>query len=102
AERSVLLQGLPENARHHLLSTSVHSGARVEPRPHLSAQGRRGEPGEPRRGCQDEQVTASTRPAARARQDRSAPPPARGAARPLAVTGAIAASMVTITGLLIL
>jgi hypothetical protein len=47
-------------------------------------------------------VTASTRPEAGARPDRSAPPPVRGAARPLAVTGAIAASMVTITGLLIL
>jgi Family of unknown function (DUF6350) len=47
-------------------------------------------------------VTASTRPQAGARPDRSAPLPARGAARPLAVTGAIAASMVTITGLLIL
>lgn len=47
-------------------------------------------------------MTASTRPEAGARPDRSAPPPVRGAGRPLAVTGAIAASMVTITGLLIL
>ena len=47
-------------------------------------------------------MTASTRPEAGARPDRSAPPPVRGAARPLVVTGAIAASMVTITGLLIL
>ena len=47
-------------------------------------------------------MTASTRPEAGARPDRSAPPPVRGAARPLAVTGAIAASMVTIIGLIIL
>jgi hypothetical protein len=50
---------------------------------------------------QDEQVTAPTRPEAGARLGRATPPPA-SATRPLAVTGAIAASAVTITGLVIL
>src|SRR5262249_38907300 len=68
----------------------------------LARLGRRGEPGEPWPGCQDGRVSAPTRPEAGARQDRAAPSPGRGAARPLAVTGAIAASTVTITGLLIL
>jgi len=47
-------------------------------------------------------VTAPTRPEAGARPDRAAPPPGRGGGRPLVVIGAIAASMVTVTGLLIL
>src|SRR5215831_13765011 len=47
-------------------------------------------------------VTASTRRQAGARPDRAAPPPVPGAARPLLVTGAIAAAAVTITGLLVL
>ena len=47
-------------------------------------------------------MTAPTRPEAGARPDRAAPPPGRGGGRPLVVIGAIAASMVTVTGLLIL
>ena len=47
-------------------------------------------------------VTASTRAKAGAQPGRAAPPPADGASRPLAVAGAIAASVVTVTGLVIL
>ena len=47
-------------------------------------------------------MTAPTRPEAGARPDHAAPPPARGGGRPLVVIGVIAASMVTVTGLLIL
>ena len=47
-------------------------------------------------------MTASTRPDAGARPGRAAPPPAGGEARPLVVSGAIAASTVTLTGLVIL
>src|SRR5262249_23632543 len=49
-----------------------------------------------------ELVTASTRAKAGAQRGRAAPPPADGASRPLAVAGAIAASVVTVTGLVIL
>jgi hypothetical protein len=48
-----------------------------------------------------DQVTAPTRPEAGARPGRAAPPPG-GATRPLVLTGAIAASAVTLSGLLIL
>ena len=46
-------------------------------------------------------MTAPTRPDAGARPDRAAPP-VRGAARPLVVSGAVAASAVTVTGLVVL
>ena len=47
-------------------------------------------------------MTAPTRPEAGSRPGRAAPPPVRGGARPLVVSGAIAASAVTVTGLVIL
>jgi hypothetical protein len=47
-------------------------------------------------------VTAPTRPEAGAPPGRAAPPPVRGGSRPLVVSGALAASVVTVTGLVIL
>jgi hypothetical protein len=47
-------------------------------------------------------VTAPTRPEAGAPPGRAGPPPVPGAARPLVVSGALAASAVTVTGLVIL
>ena len=47
-------------------------------------------------------MTAPTRPEAGARPGRAAPPPVRGGTRPLVVSGALAASAVTVTGLVIL
>ena len=47
-------------------------------------------------------MTAPTRPEAGTRPGRPAPPSARGGTRPLVVSGALAASVVTVTGLVIL
>ena len=47
-------------------------------------------------------MTAPTRPEAGTRPGRAAPSPVRGGARPLVVSGALAASAVTVTGLVIL